>query len=283
MQLGVTIFLSDQSIHPVELAREVESRGLTSLWLPEHTHIPTSRRTPAPMGDPIAEEYKRCLDPFVAMAMAAAVTTTLRVGTGIALLAERDPIVTAKEVATLDHCSGGRMSLGIGYGWNIEELENHGGSKKTRRAVVRERVLAMQALWGEEAASFHGEHVQMEEAWAWPKPVQQVRGRSGVPVLVGGAPGPILFDHIAEFADGWIPVGGAGVAAAMADLHVAAQKAGRDPAELTVIPFGTLPDQGKLDHYETLGITETVLRLPSAGRDEVLRTLDSFAPFVQRG
>ncbi len=283
MQLGVTIFLTDQSIHPIELAREVESRGLTSLWLPEHTHIPTSRRTPAPMGDPIAEEYKRCLDPFVAMAMAAAVTTTLRVGTGIALLAERDPIVTAKEVATLDHCSGGRMSLGIGYGWNIEELENHGGSKKTRRAVVRERVLAMQALWGEEAASFQGEHVQMEEAWAWPKPVQQVRGRSGVPVLVGGAPGPILFEHIAEFADGWIPVGGAGVAAAMADLHVAAEKAGRDPAELTVIPFGTLPDQGKLDHYETLGITETVLRLPSAGRDEVLRTLDSFAPFVQRG
>ena len=282
MQLGVTIFLTDQSIHPVELAREVESRGLTSLWLPEHTHIPTSRRTPAPMGDPIAEEYKRCLDPFVAMAMAAAVTTTLRVGTGIALLAERDPIVTAKEVATLDHCSGGRMSLGIGYGWNIEELENHGGSKKTRRAVVRERVLAMQALWGEEAASFQGEHVQMEEAWAWPKPVQQVRGRSGVPVLVGGAPGPILFGHIAEFADGWIPVGGAGVAAAMADLHVAAEKAGRDPAELTVIPFGTLPDQGKLDHYETLGISETVLRLPSAGRDEVLRTLDSFAPFVQQ-
>ncbi len=280
MQLGVTIFLTDQSIHPVELAREVEGRGFTSLWLPEHTHIPTSRRTPAPMGDPIAEEYKRCLDPFVALAMAAAVTTTLRVGTGIALLAERDPIVTAKEVASLDHCSGGRVSLGIGYGWNIEELENHGGSKKTRRAVVRERVLAMQALWGEEAASFHGEHVQMEEAWAWPKPIQQIRGRRGVPVLVGGAPGPVLFEHIAEFADGWIPVGGAGVAAAMADLHVAAEKAGRDPSELTVIPFGTLPDQGKLDHYETLGITETVLRLPSASRDQVLRTLDSFAPFV---
>ena len=282
MDLGVTIFLTDQSIGPIELAREVEARGFTSLWLPEHTHIPTSRRTPAPMGEPLAEEYRRCLDPFVAMGMITAVTERLRVGTGIALMAERDPIVTAKEVATLDHVSGGRVSLGIGYGWNIEELENHGGSKATRRAVVRERVLAMQALWSEEAASFEGEHVQMAEAWAWPKPVQQVRGRSGVPVLVGGAPGPILFGHIAEFADGWIPIGGAGVAAAMAQLHEAGERVGRGPDDFTVIPFGTLPEAGKLAHYESLGIAETVLRLPSAGRDEVLRTLDSYAPFLDR-
>jgi probable F420-dependent oxidoreductase len=282
MDLGVTIFLTDQSVQPVELARELEARGWASLWVPEHTHIPTSRRTPAPMGEPIAEEYKRCLDPFATLAMASAVTERLRLGTGIALLAERDPIVTAKEVATIDHCSGGRMSLGIGYGWNIEELENHGGSKATRRGVVRERVLAMQELWGEERAAFHGEHVQMAEAWAWPKPVQRVRGRTGVPVLVGGAPGPTLFRHIAEFADGWIPVGGAGVADAMADLHRAAHEVGRDPAELTVIPFGTLPDDGKLEHYGNLGITETVLRLPSAGRDEVLRTLDAYAPFLDR-
>jgi len=280
MDLGVTIFLTDQSIDPIELAREVEQRGYSSLWLPEHTHIPTSRRTPAPMGDPLAEEYRRCLDPFVAMGMITAVTERLRIGTGIALMAERDPIVTAKEVATLDHCSGGRISLGIGYGWNIEELENHGGSKKTRRAVVRERVLAMQELWGEEAASFHGEHVQMQEAWAWPKPSQSVRGRAGVPVLIGGGAGPILFEHIAEFADGWIPIGGAGVAAAMADLHAAGERVGRAPSDFTVIPFGTLPDQGKLDYYATLGITETVLRLPSAGRDEVLATLDSFDPFL---
>lgn len=280
MDLGVTIFLTDRSIAPTELGREVEARGFTSLWLPEHTHIPTSRRTPAPTGDPLSEEYKRCLDPFVALAMAAAVTSTLRIGTGIALLAERDPIVTAKEVATLDHCTGGRVNLGIGYGWNIEELENHGGSRTTRRAVVRERVLAMQALWGEEEASFHGQHVQMQEAWAWPKPAQTVRGRPGVPVLVGGAPGPTLFAHIAEYADGWIPIGGAGVAASMADLATAAEKVDRDPTEVTVIPFGSLPDRGKLAHYEALGITETVLRLPSAERDEVLRTLDSFAPFL---
>jgi len=280
VQLGVTVFLTDRSIDPVELAREVEARGFSSLWLPEHTHIPTSRRTPAPMGEPIAEEYLRCLDPFVTLGMVAAVTTTLRIGTGIALLAERDPIVTAKEVATLDHCSGGRMTLGIGYGWNIEELEDHGGSKRTRRAVVRERVLAMQALWGEERAAFHGEHVRLSESWAWPKPAQQVRGRTGVPVLVGGAPGPTLFAHIAEFADGWIPVGGAGVADPLPRLHRAAAEAGRDPAELTVVPFGTLPERGKLDHYRSLGIEEVVLRVPSAGRDEVLRALDAFAPFL---
>jgi probable F420-dependent oxidoreductase len=280
MDLGVTIFLTDRSIHPVELAREVEARGFASIWLPEHTHIPTSRRSPAPMGEPLAEEYRRCLDPFVTLGMITAVTERVRVGTGIALLAERDPIVTAKEVATLDHCSGGRMSLGIGYGWNIEELEDHGGSKATRRAVVRERVLAMQSLWADEEASFRGEHVELSPSWAWPKPVQRVRGRTAVPVLVGGAPGPTLFRHIAEFADGWIPVGGSGVAKAMAELHRAAEDAGRDPGELAVVPFGTLPDQGKLEHYRSLGITETVLRLPSAGRDEVLRTLDSFVPFL---
>ena len=282
MELGVTIFLTDLSIGPVELAREAEARGFGSLWLPEHTHIPTSRRTPAPMGEPLAEEYRRSLDPFVTLGMVAAVTTKLRVGTGIALLAERDPIVTAKEVATLDHVSGGRMTLGIGYGWNIEELEDHGGSKRTRRAVVRERVLAMQELWGEEVASFEGDHVRFPASWAWPKPAQTVRGRSGVPVLIGGAPGPTLFAHIAEFADGWIPVGGGGVAAALGDLHAAAEAVGRDPASLRVVPFGTLPERGKLDHYASLGIGEVVLRLPSAGRDEVLRTLDAYQPFLDR-
>lgn len=282
MQLGVTVFLTDRTIDPVTLAREAEERGFASVWVPEHTHIPTSRRTPAPTGEPIAEEYLRSLDPFVVMGMMAAVTENIRLGTGVALLAERDPIVTAKEVATLDHLSGGRIHLGIGYGWNIEELEDHGGSKKTRRAVVRERVLAMQSLWGDEVASFDGEHVKLSPSWAWPKPEQQVRGRTGVPVLVGGAAGPLLFRHIAEFGDGWIPVGGAGVKEAMADLHRAAEDAGRDPAELSVVPFGTLPTPDKLDYFESIGITETVLRLPAAGRDEVLRTFDSFMPLLSR-
>ncbi len=280
MDLGVTIFATDLVWEPGALATEVEARGFSSLWVPEHTHIPTSRRTPAPSGEPMAEDYKRTLDPFVALSFAAARTSTLRLGTGVMLPAEHDPIVTAKAAATLDHLSGGRLALGIGYGWNIEELEDHGGSRATRRSVVRERVLAMQSLWGDEEAAFHGEHVDLPPAWAWPKPVQQVRDRPGVPVLVGGAPGPTLFRHIAEYAQGWIPIGGAGVADSMAALRRAAETAGRDPAELSVIPFGTEPDQGKLDHYATLGISETVLRLPAADRDEILRTLDRFAPFL---
>src|SRR5699024_11018373 len=140
----------------------------------------------------------------------------------------------------------------------------------------------MQELWGEERAEFHGEHVQMNESWSWPKPMQTVQGRKGVPVLVGGAAGPTLFRHIAEFADGWLPVGGGGVAAALPDLHRAAEEAGRDPAEFTVIPFGTYPDEGKLEHYASLGIEEVIVRLPSAERDEVFEVLDSYQHLVKR-
>lgn len=282
MLLGVTMFLTDQSFGPVELARSAEERGFSSLWVPEHTHIPTSRRTPSPTGEPLPEEYKRTLDPFVALAMAAAVTTRLRVGTGIALPAQRDPIITAKEAATLDHLSGGRFELGIGFGWNLDELEDHGGSKESRRDVTRERVLAMQRLWADEVAAFDGEHVHVSPSWAWPKPVQRVDGRTAVPVLLGGAAGPTLFRHIAEYGDGWIPIGGAGLTSALSDLRAATEAAGRDPSHLRIVPFGSLPDAGKLAHYETLGVTETVLRLPSAGRDEVLRTLDRYVEFLDR-
>lgn len=283
MDLGLTIFLTDQTIEPVALAREAEDRGFTSVWLPEHTHIPTSRLTPAPMGEPLPEEYRRCLDPFVALTLMAGATSRLRVGTGIALLAQRDPIVTAKEAATLDHCSGGRLTLGVGYGWNLEELEDHGGSKATRRAVVRERVLAMQALWAHEEAWFDGDHVSFGPSWQWPKPVQEARnGRTGVPVFIGGAPGPTLFAHIAEFADGWLPIGGRGVGGSIDDLRAAYEDAGRDPADVNVIPFGTEPTEGKMDHYANLGITEVVVGLPSAGRDEVLGVLDAYQPFLDR-
>jgi probable F420-dependent oxidoreductase len=279
MQLGVTIFATDLSMSPVEVAREAEARGFASLYVPEHTHIPISRRTPPPTGDAVlAEEYLRTLDPYVALAAASSVTRKLRLGTGIALVAQHDPIVLAKTLATLDHLSQGRVVVGIGYGWNEDEMESHGVDPRRRRARVREHMLAIQKLWSEEVASFDGEFVRFAPSWQWPKPVQKPRPA----ILIGGAAGPILFAQIAEFADGWIPIGGAGVAAALADLHAAAERVGRGPDEFTVIPFGTLPDQGKLDHYATLGITETVLRLPSAGRDEVLRTLDSYAPFLAR-
>lgn len=279
MRLGVNLFLTDRSIGPAELAQALEERGFSSLWLPEHTHIPTSRATPAPMGEPLPEEYRRTLDPFVALATAAALTTDLRVGTGIALLAQRDAIVTAKEVATLDHLSGGRFNLGVGYGWNIEELADHGVTKAERRAVVRESVLAMERLWdagGGEDNGFDGDHVRVAPSFAWPKPVQQPRP----PVLMGGAAGPTLFRHIAEFADGWIPIGGGGVAAALGDLRTEFEKAGRDPNDISVIPFGVIPEGGKLEHYASMGITECVCQLPSAGADVLLPILDRYAELL---
>ena len=282
MRYGITMFATDVSIDVVELAREAEARGLQSLWLPEHTHIPTSRRTPPPTGDvELADEYKRCLDPLVALAAAASVTTTLRLGTGILLAAQREPIVTAKAVATLDHLSGGRAALGVGFGWNEDELAHHGVAMPDRRAVVRESVLAMQALWAEDEASFEGEHVRFSSSWSWPKPMQ--RGRDGhprVPVLHGGAPGPKLFAHIAEYGDGWIPIGGAGLTDAIPRLREAVAATGRDPEALEIVPFGSVPDAGKLDHFERIGVTECVFRIPSAPRDIVLPLLDEQAALI---
>lgn len=282
MRYGITMFATDVSINVVELAREAEARGLQSLWLPEHTHIPVSRRTPAPTGDAeLAEEYKRCLDPLVALGAAASVTTTLRLGTGILLAAQRDPIVTAKAVATLDHLSAGRAALGIGFGWNEDELEHHGVAMPHRRAVARERVLAMQALWADDEASFEGEHVRFSASWSWPKPVQRGGdGRPRVPVLHGGAAGPKLFAHIAEYGDGWIPIGGAGLTDAIPHLREAVAEAGRDPSELEIVPFGSIPNGGKLDHFEAIGVTECVFRLPSAPRDVVLPLLDEHAALI---
>jgi probable F420-dependent oxidoreductase len=277
MKLGVTIHATDLAISPVALAREAELRGFHSLYVPEHTHIPVSRRTPAPTGDTeLADEYRRSLDPYVALAAAAAVTSSIRLGTGVALVAQHDPIALAKEIATVDLLSGGRFVLGIGYGWNHEEMENHGIDVKRRRARVRETMLAMQALWANEVAEYHGEFVRFEASWQWPKPVQQPRP----PVLLGGAPGPTLFSHVAEYADGWLPIGGSGLARALPELRRACEERGRDPRALQIVPMGVFPDSGKLDHYRSLGVTEVVLRLPSAPRDEVLPVLDAYAKFL---
>jgi probable F420-dependent oxidoreductase len=277
MRIGVTIFATDRSMALVDLAREAEARGFHSLYVPEHTHIPTSRRTPPPTGDEVLpEEYKRTLDPTVALAAAASVTSRIRLGTGIALVAQHDPLVLAKALATLDLVSGGRLVLGVGYGWNREEMESHGVDYKRRREIVREKMLAIQALWSDEVAEFRGEHVRFEPSWQWPKPVQRPRPT----VLIGGAPGPRLFAHVAEWADGWLPIGGAGLRAALPELRRAFEARGRDPATLQVVPMGVLPDAGKLEHYASIGVTEVVLRLPSAPRDAVMPTLDAYARFV---
>lgn len=276
MQIGITMFATDRSIGVPELARAAEERGFSSLFLPEHTHIPTSRGTPWPGGGELPDEYRRSVDPLVALAAAATVTDRIRLGTGICLVAQREPIVTAKAVATLDMVSGGRFVLGVGYGWNHEEMADHGVDPRRRREVVREKVLAMQALWRDDEASFHGEHVNLEESWSWPKPVQ----RRGPPVMIGGAAGPTLFAHVAEYADGWIPIGGRGVREALPVLHRAFEDAGRDPAGARVVPFGTLPERGKLDYYASLGITEVVANVPSGPDSEVLPVLDSMAALI---
>lgn len=271
------MFGTDQSMRPDELARAAEARGFVSLYLAEHTHIPVSRRTPPPTGeDTLPDYYSHSYDPFVALAMAAAATERLRVGTGICLVAQRDPIVTAKAVASLDHLSGGRFVLGIGFGWNEDEIENHRVPMQRRRDVAREHMLAMQCLWADEEASFEGEFVQLPPSWSWPKPVQ----RPCPPVLIGGAAGPTLFDHVAEYADGWMPIGGAGVRAALPELQRAAEARSRDPSTIRVVPFGTIPDPGKLDYYEGLGIDEVVLRIPVGGRDATLPVLDEYSRLV---
>jgi probable F420-dependent oxidoreductase len=274
MQFGVTMFGTDQTMRPDALARAAEERGFRSLYLPEHTHIPVSRQTPPPTGDGnLPEYYARSLDPFVALATAAAATERLRVGTGICLVAQRDPIVTAKAVASLDQLSGGRFVFGVGFGWNEDEIEDHGVDMRRRRDVAREHVLAMQRLWADEEAAFDGEFVQLPPSWSWPKPVQRPRP----PVLIGGAAGPKLFAHVAEYADGWIPIGGAGVRVALPELHRAMDAAGRDPATARVVPFGSFPDPGKIDYYASLGIDEVVLRVPVGGPDVALPVLDDYA------
>jgi probable F420-dependent oxidoreductase len=272
MDLGLTMFPTDTAIAPDRLAREAEDRGFESLFFPEHTHIPISRRTPYPAGGLLPDEYSHSLDPFVALGAAAAVTSRLRLGTAVCLVAQRDPIVLAKEVASLDHLSGGRVVFGVGYGWNVDEMEDHGVVPSTRRALVREKVLAMKGLWDDEVARFDGEHVRFEPSWSWPKPVQ----RPHPPILIGGGPGPILFQHVVEYASGWMPLTGVGSSDVRAALRTAAEEAGRDPASVEVVPVWARADRPTLEHYATLGITRAILGLPAVPADQMLPILDDY-------
>lgn len=276
MRFGVTMIATDRSVTVPDLARAAEERGFDSVWVPEHTHIPTSRRTPPPTGDAeLPEEYRRTVDPLVALAAAAAVTSTVHLGTGVLLPAQRDPIVTAKAVATLQNLSGGRLELGIGFGWNVDEMEDHGVDPGRRRDRSREHLLAMRALWTDDVASFDGEFVQLPPTWSWPKP------EVPVPVLLGGGLGPKLLAHLVEYCDGWIPIGGSGLAEGVPRYHAALAEAGRDPSATRVVPFGSLPTPGKLEHFASIGVTECVFRVPSAGADEVLPALDELAELVR--
>ncbi|MGW7575807.1 TIGR03619 family F420-dependent LLM class oxidoreductase [Streptomyces sp. NPDC054765] len=274
MRIATTIFLTDETIRPDRLGRELEQRGFAGLYLPEHTHIPAGRETPAPMGEPLPREYGRTLDPFIALGQAAAVTERLALGTGITLVAQHDPVDLAKQIATLDFLSGGRFTLGIGYGWNVEEAADHGVEWSTRRALTRDRVALMRALWAEEPTAYEGAFGSVRASLAHPKPAH------GAPrTLLGGAAGPTLFGQIAEYADGWLPIGGRGLSETIPVLRRAWSDAGRT-GEPVVVPYAVHPSPGKLAYYRELGLQEVVLQLPPAGEFEVLRTLDDFAQYL---
>ncbi len=280
MRFGVAMFATDYAMRPDDLARALEERGFESLWIPEHTHIPTSRRSPWPGGGDLPKDYWHTYDPFVALMAAAGATKTLRLGTGICLVVERDPIVTAKEVATLDQLSGGRFIFGIGGGWNAEEMEHHGTPFKKRWRVLRERMLAMREIWTKDEPEFHGEFVNFDRMWAWPKPAQKPHP----PILMGGD-GATTFDRVAEFCDGWMPLLGAGgvpeLAAKIEALKGRMAKAGRDPAKLDLTVFGIRRERKTIDELGAIGVGRVIFMVPSALREAVLPRLDDCARLMK--
>src|SRR5215468_6910270 len=273
MHFGIAMFATDYAINPDELAREVEQRGFESIWFPEHSHIPASRRTPYPGGGDLPREYWHTYDPFIALTAAASATTRLRLGTGICLVIERDPIVTAKEVASLDKLSNGRVIFGVGGGWNAEEMENHGTDFKKRWRVLRERVLAMKEIWTKEEAEFHGEFVNFDKIWSYPKPVQKPHP----PILMGGD-GPTTFNRVIEFCDGWLPIGirMGNPAERIADLRKQAETAGRNPNTISVTIFGAKPDPEAIEGIARAGAERAVFMLPAADAGTVLPLLDKY-------
>lgn len=273
-QFGVAFFPTDYSIQPISLARALEERGLDSLYVTEHTHIPTSRESTWPGGGELPKEYSHTHDPFVALAAAAAVTENLRLGTGICLVVERDPIQLAKEVASLDRISNGRLVLGVGAGWNREEMENHGAVYDKRWAIVREKVLAMKQIWTEDEAEFHGEFVDFDPIWCWPKPVQP-----GGPKVLVGAQSRFTWDRIMEWGDGWMPIGirGDDLMRGMADLREACKKGGRDFDGLENAVFAAQPELESCQQLIETGFTDLAFSLPSVAEDEALPLLDRYA------
>lgn len=274
MLFGASIFVTEYSISPAELAREMEQRGFESLWVPEHTHIPASRRTPYPAGGDLPKEYWHTYDPFLALTAAAAATTRLRLATGICLLIERDPIVTAKEVATLDRLSNGRFIFGIGGGWNAEEMENHGTDFKKRWRILRERVLAMKEIWTQEKAEFHGEFVNFDPILSFPKPVQKPH-----PPIVMGGNGPTTIDRVVEYCDEWMPIAmrTSELAERIETLKTQAAAAGRNPEAIPVTIFAAKPEREVIERLVGVGVSRVVFLLPPADREVVLPLLDRYA------
>jgi probable F420-dependent oxidoreductase len=279
MKLGVAMFATDYAIRPDEFARACEERGFESVWLPEHTHIPASRKTPWPLGGDLPKDYWHTHDLFVSLMAAAAATKTIKVGSGICLVIEHDPIKLAKEVASLDYLSNGRFLFGIGGGWNVEEMANHGTPFKRRWKVLRERIEAMKEIWTKEAAEYHGEFVNFDPIWCHPKPAQKP-----YPPILLGAHTPKSLDRVVEYCDGWIPVGAAmrDLPAAVQDLRGRAQKAGRKPQDLSISLFMASGKEEELRQYQELGAERAVFGVPSEGRDKVLPMLDNYAKLIPK-
>jgi probable F420-dependent oxidoreductase len=270
MELGLAILLTDYAMQPARLATLAEERGFESLFLAEHTHIPASRDTPYPGGTELPREYSHTIDPFVGLAAAAAATERLKLGTGICLVTERDPIVTAKEVATLDHVSGGRFLFGVGAGWNREEMSDHGTDPRTRWKVMRERVEAMKAIWTQDEAEYHGRFVDFDPMWCWPKPVQKPHP----PVLVGGV-GDRVLDRVVDYGDEWIPnrvKSPEELGERIAELQRRAAAAGRERIPVTV--FGAKAETRLLERLRAAGVTRSLFYLRPDDPGAMERQLD---------
>jgi probable F420-dependent oxidoreductase len=275
MDIGVFNFPTHYSMDVAELAGELEQRGFASLMACEHTHIPASRKSPWPGGGDLPREYYCTYDPFVALSFAASATKTLELGTGICLVPQRDPFNTAKAVASLDRLSNGRFIFGIGGGWNVDEMENHGVRYETRFKQMREHILAMKQLWTQEKGEFHGEFVDFDPAFSWPKPIQTPHP----PVLLGGETDHTL-KRIVEFCDGWFPRGHVDIGDGMARLRRVAEEAGRDMSTLAVQVFRPPPNKAAIDACAEAGVDRVLLGVPSEDRDSCLKILDSYAPLV---
>jgi probable F420-dependent oxidoreductase len=280
MDFGVLMFFTDYAISAVDLACALEERGFESVWAPEHSHIPTSRKSPWPGGGALPKVYCEAMDPFVSLTAAAVATTRLKLGTGVCLVPQRDPIQTAKLVASLDQVSNGRFLFGVGGGWNAEEMADHGTEFATRFKLMRERIEAMKAIWTKEKAEYHGEMVDFPEMMAWPKPVQ----KPYPPILVGGA-----FPHAARrairYGDGWCPIGGrpgSDPTEMIERFRAMAREAGRDPSSLPVTLFNPPEDADRLKRLRDLGIVRVVAMLRSAPSAEILPVLDRWAELIRK-
>ncbi len=278
MKIGLYLVLTDASMPVVDLARAIEERGFESIWVPEHSHIPTTGSTPYPGRGPVTRDFARTLDPFVTLAAAASVTTRIKLGTGICLLIQRDTIHTAKTVATLDHLSGGRVLFGVGGGWNKPEMENHGCTYATRFARLEEQLQALKAIWTEDEAQFHGKYVDFDAMWCWPKPVT----RPHPPIFIGGETDHTL-KRIVKYADGWLPrVRDPGlVLAGIGRLRAFARDAGRNERSIAISAFGLSAKHETIQPFRDAGVDRAILALTAGSTDDMLRRLDRYAEFVE--